>query len=336
MTLIQGKIKASIRDLAYHTGLMGAWHRVRNRDTLTVFMFHRVLPTGSLEYERAEKEFTFSVAGFERVLDFVKRHYHVVAHDEIRSSIDAGTSLPRRAALITFDDGWRDTLTYALPCLRQRRLPAVLFLSTEVVTLQSDRWWQDLLVEVLKDRDMVSCLEGDLGMPGSNNENEEVRIKRISVALSALSEQERCAILGKYGDDIPMPRQMLCVDDLEALKPWISVAGHGHSHAPLSHHRAAVSELRASQSRLREWGGDRWAMSFPHGAYDGKTLTQANEAGFQVCYTSDPFLVRSAAHVKLSLPIGRIHIPENEWTCEDGTISESKLSTFLFLRDISS
>ena len=47
--------------------------------------------------------------------------------------LDEPASLPERAALVTFDDGYRSTLTVALPCLRQFDCPAALFLPTDFI-----------------------------------------------------------------------------------------------------------------------------------------------------------------------------------------------------------
>src|SRR5262245_35207660 len=44
--------------------------------------------------------------------------------------LTAPTELPHRAALITFDDGYRSVLEVALPCLRRFGYPAVHFVPT--------------------------------------------------------------------------------------------------------------------------------------------------------------------------------------------------------------
>ena len=46
------------------------------------------------------------------------------------AALHGSTQLPDRSVLITFDDGYRSTLTEALPCLRDFRLPAVVFVPT--------------------------------------------------------------------------------------------------------------------------------------------------------------------------------------------------------------
>ena len=142
-------VKNGLRAALYHSGVLGAWHRWRNRHALTVLMFHRVLPADDPAFPLAEREFTFTLDGFRHTLDFVQRHYSVLSLDALQSACRARARLPRNPLLITFDDGWRDTLDHAWPELVRRRLPAVLFVASELPLLQSARWWQDALVAAL-------------------------------------------------------------------------------------------------------------------------------------------------------------------------------------------
>lgn len=326
--------KNVLRKLLYRTGVLGLLHRLRNRDTLTVFMFHRVLPKQSAEYQHAEKEFTFSVEGFGRCLDFIQRHYHVVSQAEVTAYLNGQQRLPKCAGLITFDDGWRDTLTHALPELKNRNLPAVLFLATEVVDLETGDWWQDMLVELLAQEGGLSSIKSALALRQLPRESRSDELRRITATLGALEESQRQAILQPLVSRPPSSRQMLTRTDLERLRPLITVAGHGHSHAPLSHHPRVSDDLAACRAQLQAIGGDAAVLSFPHGAYDEPTLQQAHAAGFRVCYSSEPLLVNAARDRSPQIPLGRIHIPENEWTSNRNGIASEKLATFLFFRPI--
>jgi peptidoglycan/xylan/chitin deacetylase (PgdA/CDA1 family) len=329
-----GEIKSIFRDLLCRVGLIGLFHRLRNKNTLTVFMFHRVLPAESLEFARAEREFTFTVSGFARCLDFIKKHYNVIPHSIIREHLDTGKPLPERAGLITFDDGWRDTLVHALPELRKRSLPAVLFLATEVMDLSKDRWWQDMLVETLIAPQNLEKLERALGLNAGLLKTNAERRRCLTSAFAEISDERRHALLIEHGASDVVSRQMLNKTDINILKINMAIAGHGHSHAPLTHHSNACADLTTSQAKLQEIGADAWAMSFPHGDFDQATFTDARKSGFEVCYSSEPKLTSISSGLATEIPIGRIHIPENEWTCKGGVISASRLATFLFLRPI--
>ena len=325
--------KRALRCFAYASGVLGLMHHLRNRRTLTVFMFHRVLPADSGAYSFSEREFAITVDGFRQTLDFICRHYNVVSHEAIRANVEHNVPLPDRAGLITFDDGWRDTLIYAFPELKQRNLPAVLFLSTEVIELSSERWWQDRLVEALTVEGNRERIESLLGIEGAGKTDNE-RLWKLTASLASLPDGQRHKLLDQIVANRALGRQLLLADELASLQPDISVAGHGHTHAPMTHCEDPKNDLSASYEVLRSQGCDDWAMSYPHGAYDVETTSIARSVGFRVLYTSDAHLMDASDSLSADGLFGRIHIPENEWTCDNGRISNSKLATYLFFRPI--
>ncbi|MEJ7892336.1 MAG: polysaccharide deacetylase family protein [Solirubrobacteraceae bacterium] len=56
-----------------------------------------------------------------------------IGADALRASVRGDGALPARAALVTFDDGYRSALEHALPVLREHACPAVLFVPTAYV-----------------------------------------------------------------------------------------------------------------------------------------------------------------------------------------------------------
>src|SRR2546427_534601 len=76
-------LKTAIKTLIYRSGLLPAWHHWRARLTLTVAMFHRVLPRGGSRWEQAEPEYTISERVFVECLEFFRRHYTVVRLDDV-------------------------------------------------------------------------------------------------------------------------------------------------------------------------------------------------------------------------------------------------------------
>jgi peptidoglycan/xylan/chitin deacetylase (PgdA/CDA1 family) len=75
---------------------------------------------------------------FAKGLDVVLDRFEAVALPDI-VSMDGGFNLPDRpTVLMTFDDGYADVLQGALPALTQRSVPAVFFVSTQLVGCHSD------------------------------------------------------------------------------------------------------------------------------------------------------------------------------------------------------
>jgi len=74
-----------------------------------------------------------SLRTLERHLDWIGRRYTLVSLDDM----DAGSSSPRRGgkplAAVTFDDGYRDTYSLALPLLERKGIPGAVFVVTDLI-----------------------------------------------------------------------------------------------------------------------------------------------------------------------------------------------------------
>ncbi len=66
-------------------------------------------------------------------LKYLRCRFRVLSHDEVMEAIDAGRPFPPDAALVTFDDGYRECFTEARPLLLEYRIPAVFFVPSELV-----------------------------------------------------------------------------------------------------------------------------------------------------------------------------------------------------------
>jgi peptidoglycan/xylan/chitin deacetylase (PgdA/CDA1 family) len=73
-------------------------------------------------------------ARFETYLDYLRdNRWEVIDLDRFLQGLDNPESLPARAALLTFDDGYLSMLTVALPWLKRYACPAVLFVPTQYI-----------------------------------------------------------------------------------------------------------------------------------------------------------------------------------------------------------
>ena len=77
---------------------------------------------------------------FVEQMRWIRRRYTVIPLTELRERI--GTSRPLRGVLaLTFDDGYRGTVTEALPVLKALGLPATLFVVGEAPGRRTPFWW---------------------------------------------------------------------------------------------------------------------------------------------------------------------------------------------------
>jgi len=74
---------------------------------------------------------------FEAQLDHLRRHYRVISLAEFLEARRTNAPLPRKSVVLTFDDGYRNFLTGALPRLAAREMPASVFLITDRIPAES-------------------------------------------------------------------------------------------------------------------------------------------------------------------------------------------------------
>jgi peptidoglycan/xylan/chitin deacetylase (PgdA/CDA1 family) len=72
----------------------------------------------------------------------VRDQAQVLSVTELSGAIEVGR-LPRRAVVLTFDDGYADNLL-AKSLLEKRGLAATLFLSTGALDSSHEFWWDEL------------------------------------------------------------------------------------------------------------------------------------------------------------------------------------------------
>ena len=334
---VSNNLKDLVRTALYRSGLLGAWHRRRNKRALTVLMFHRVLPAGSDALSKSEREFAFSLPGFQKTLDFVERHYNVVDLPQVKAAADGLSALPTCPLLITFDDGWRDTVVHAMPELKRRGLPALLFLATEVIDLEEKRWWQDAAVAVLADPNAASKLTAALGM-SAQEVGQPSFSQKIAASLAGLPESDRRRLLKQVVPtvlDQIADRQMMNADDLNRwIENGYQIGGHGHTHSPIAYANNPNAEVKSCLSRLQSMNLQILSLSYPHGVKSDQSRSLLEEAGFDLVFDSSPNLVNTSHLHRLRFDLPRIHLPENAWTTTNGHVDSARLATYLFPRSV--
>ncbi|MBC7905693.1 MAG: polysaccharide deacetylase family protein [Rhodospirillaceae bacterium] len=319
-------LRDRLKTVVYGSGLWPALHNYRNAQTLTVVMFHRVLPVDA--QSTADPGYTVSDTFFAGCLRFFRRHYHVVSLDAVLAA--RTIPLPANALLITFDDGWADNLTTALPLLRRKGLPAVVFATTDAVTDPAPVWWQDQLIAVLR-RGHGDKLGRALG-------TEPEPLPQLLLRLSAMPPDVRDRLLAQF-TPTHEGRQMLDPEGLRRLtEAEIAIGAHGASHLPLPLLANPGADLDRARHSLATLLPDHKpalaALSLPHGRYDAATIAAARKSGFQLVFTSDPCLNATDHGLLQSTVLGRIEMQDALLADRHGYPCPAKLASWLFARPI--
>lgn len=132
-------IKRLIMRLAHDSGLL-ALLRLRNRDKVSVLMYHGVMPDDVVEAEGDWLQVRASA--FRAQMQYLKRYYHVCSLAEALAEI--GKPSPKPRVVVTFDDGYRNNFEAAFPILRELGIPATIFVVTRMINSERLFWWDRL------------------------------------------------------------------------------------------------------------------------------------------------------------------------------------------------
>ncbi len=331
-------LRALAKKAAYRTGALSAYHARRNAATLTVVMFHRVLPKEEIVRRSADPLYTVTPQFLAGCVSFLRAHYNVVGLEDVSRSLNRLAPLPERAALITFDDGWHDNLLYAAPVLKGT--PWTVFVSTDA-TRQPECWWQEVLLWAL--RSGAATEEELWRLCGGKSESQGIDISHaLLLSFERLSPDARTAALYPYFaafGGTSLPRMMLAASDLVELKrAGAGIGAHGASHMPLTLLREdeAAADLRIARDFIRDRAGQAEApsMSFPHGRYNNRVCEMARGLGYPLLFSSDAVLNRCEDGWIGGDLLGRIPIDMHDVADESGEFDPSRLATWLFLREI--
>ena len=96
-----------------------------------ILVYHHVYPDGHDELGAPSGERATGIIGaaaLRRQLDYlVAEGWEVIATTRLVDWLEQGVSIPQRAVVLHFDNGWLDTYTVAWPILREYGLTATCY-----------------------------------------------------------------------------------------------------------------------------------------------------------------------------------------------------------------
>ena len=98
---------------------------------------------------------------FEKQMKYLSENYEIISLNNLNEMIIKG-SIPKKAVVITFDDGYKDNYKFAFPILKKYNIPATMFLTTGPIE-QKEMFWWDKINYVLSHTDVKSIDLNDIG-----------------------------------------------------------------------------------------------------------------------------------------------------------------------------
>jgi peptidoglycan/xylan/chitin deacetylase (PgdA/CDA1 family) len=227
----------------------------------------------------------------------------IVSVDEMHRRLAEG-DFRRRFVCLTFDDGYRDTLTWAYPILKQHEIPFALYIATSFPDRLGELWWLALEAVIARNEQIGLIVDGKY----HSFECETVQEKRdVFAALYSwlrrmrAEEQLRTAVrelCARYRVDIAKFCTDLCMSWEEiavlAEDPLVTLGAHTVNHFILQKvpEKTVRAEIDMSRSVIEASLGVRpQHLAYPVGdptAAGGREFRIAEELGFKTAVTTRP------------------------------------------------
>jgi peptidoglycan/xylan/chitin deacetylase (PgdA/CDA1 family) len=219
---------------------------------IPALMYHHVNPAGS--------SINVTPGNFDRQMRFLKENGYQTLHTgEFLDVINGQRQIPKKAVIITFDDGWLDNWIYAFPILKKYGLKAVVFVITSLIADKGKRQ------------------RTDEGTPSGLPSHKECR-KMIEAGLAS--------------------EVMLSWEELREMENsgLVDVQSHTHAHIRwdklFNDHKMKLDALNQDLKLSKETIEKRLdkkcnALCWPWGMYNKDYIGLARSSGYELLFTTE-------------------------------------------------
>lgn len=273
-------------------------------------MYHYVRDFKNSAFPRIK---ALSSENFRTQIGHIRKNYRPISLADLLAAIKTGGELPKKAVLLTFDDGYKDHFINVLPVLDRYKIqgsffpPAKAILEHKVLDVnkihfilasaENKREIVDYILAKIKAKRFEFKLEtaefyyNKFAAAGRFDDGPTVFIKKI--LQKELPEKLRAEIIDwlfkKFVslDESGFAEELyLNLAELKSLRQaGMHIGGHGYSHLWLGDLKEVEQsrEIKTSLAFLKQVGVDvkNWAFSYPYGSYNENLLALLKKNGCQ-------------------------------------------------------
>lgn len=276
-------MRVPISEFIYRTGLDKAigW-RFRGRGV--IFMLHSITDDPSI-YLNDPLRCTPSV--LEATLRWSrKRKLDIVTLDEASHRLRSGSGRP--FAVFTFDDGYRDNITRALPLMARYEAPMTIYVTTGMITRELFAWW-DGVVELFRRHDEIDleAMEHRFSTHDLPTKARAASAVKKWVHADGGRAQDLRQTFNRYGIDIEalLERDGMNLRELRQTRqsPLLTIAAHTVTHPFLT--RQTAADVRREMIENKRFLEDEIEapvrhFSYPFGDAGPREAAIAADVGF--------------------------------------------------------
>jgi peptidoglycan/xylan/chitin deacetylase (PgdA/CDA1 family) len=228
----------------------------------------------------------------------------------------------RRLATVSFDDGYKDNIEYAVPILKKFNCHASFYVVSECIDRNIPTWTYILDDIFQKTNQKKIDLQYDFvpekfkHIPLQSITPDNQIIKDIKIWLKKIPNQQRLLILkviGEQCNDVPLPiNKMMSWSDIRQLdQEGFIIGSHSHTHpllANLEQEEEISAELNVSAQKIKQETG-KWpqTISYPVNSYDERVVRLSKEAGYQYGLAVGQRFFKTEKDDQFKIPRAELH-----------------------------
>ncbi|MEO7573295.1 MAG: polysaccharide deacetylase family protein [Acidimicrobiales bacterium] len=292
--LVDASRTAGASRLARHLVRTVGWLDHNAPPSLTILTYHRVAAVDA-EPTLAPTMLSATPEEFDDQLAMVSELTTPVTIGQVRQWVDHGVALPPRPLLVTFDDAYRGFAEVAWPRLRDRRIPAVMFVATAYPDHpELSFWWDEVWLAISTgDEHRVRAVLADAGVRDVPVGDAVVALKATRDRLWQMSPSDAESTVRRLAEECggqPSRGAVMGWDSLQQLAcEGLAVGAHTHTHPLLTKlgTPAAQREIRQSIDLIAEHGfDDADVLAYPGGDHDDRIRAVASASGCAMAMTT--------------------------------------------------
>jgi peptidoglycan/xylan/chitin deacetylase (PgdA/CDA1 family) len=289
------KIITPIATIANHTLFLDVYSFYRRKKTgsqIAILMYHRIAPENDswLKNNRSTKPLNPKI--FDAQLSYISKNYEILSLEKLTQYIRERKPLPKKAIVVTFDDGYKDNYLYAYPILKKYNIPSTVFLPTGHIGTGKLLWW-DEIAYYIHYTSLDNLKLDNLGTYVLNSSQERLyAIDKICEELAHIPEEKKSYIIREISKkakvrvpaDLGDKRLTLNWEEIREMdNNGVSFGAHGVNHAILTNlpFDKAKDEIITSKKEIEEKIGKKvTAFSYPNGNYNQHIIEFLENNGF--------------------------------------------------------
>jgi peptidoglycan/xylan/chitin deacetylase (PgdA/CDA1 family) len=267
--------------------------RFANRGKALIVMYHR--------FSHEEGTPMVSARAFAEQIDYLASHYQIVPLSYVAARLVEGRRLPPRIAVLTIDDAYSDVYEVAFPILRERGVPATVFVVTDFAERKTWLWTDKLrfLTARVEGEQLEIALNGralrcKINGPTSRLEAAAMINARLKTLEDRAKEEMIFGIADSLSLQLPAapPPEFASITWDEAREMdsnGVEIGSHSVTHPILTN--ISLRRLRHELNKSRERLESKLARKvdlfcYPNGNFNGDVRREVERAGYSCAVTS--------------------------------------------------